>query len=184
MHEGHRCRAHNLCPPEEGLCLGAVCFIEKNCNHLAHQPAQSEAQTNGNADTVDNLDPLRAIDTLEAAAAFIHSQNVYYSRLGKLMRLLQIRGRSLTAGEEKYARSWLDMGLDDEAIAMAYERTCLNTGGLSWAYMHKILLRWQQAGYHTAADIRAGDKKPGAKTAGRDLDAEEQAAIARMLQEG
>ena len=100
------------------------------------------------------------------------------------MRLLQIRGRSLTAGEEKYARSWLDMGLDDEAIAMAYERTCLNTGGLSWAYMHKILLRWQQAGYHTAADIRDGDKKPAAKTVGRNLDAEEQAAIARLLQEG
>ena len=126
----------------------------------------------------------QGIDTLEAAAAFIHSQNMYHSRLGKLMRLLQIRGRNLTAGEEKYARSWLDMGLDDDAIAMAYERTCLNTGGLSWAYMHKILLRWQQAGYHTADDIRAGDKKPGAKTVGRNLDAEEQAAIARLLQEG
>lgn len=127
----------------------------------------------------------QGIDTMEAAAAFIHRQNVYNSRLAALMRQLQIHGRSLTAAEEKYAAQWLDMGFDDEIIAMAYERTCLNTGGLSWAYMHKILLRWKDAGYRTADDVRHGDRKPGtAQPAGqRQLDADEIAAIQRMLQE-
>jgi DnaD/phage-associated family protein len=121
---------------------------------------------------------------MEEAAAFIQAQNVYYSRLGTLCRLLQIRGRVLTAAEEKYAAAWLDMGFDEEAITMAYERTCLNTGGLSWAYMNKILLRWHEAGLHTAAQVRAGDRKSGSSAGQRQFDADEQAAIQRMLQEG
>ncbi|MBE6924059.1 MAG: DnaD domain protein [Ruminococcaceae bacterium] len=124
----------------------------------------------------------RGIDTMEEAAAFIQAQNVYHSRLSGLMRILQIRGRSLTAAEEKYARAWLDMDLEDELIAMAYERTCLNTGGLSWAYMNKILLRWKQSGFRTAEDVRRGDRKNA--PAERRPDADEQAAIRRMLQEG
>lgn len=127
----------------------------------------------------------RGIDTLPAAAAFIHSQNLYFSRLGQLQRLLQIRGRSLTAAEEKYARSWLEMGFEEEALKLAYEKTCLNTGGLNWAYMNKILLRWKDAGYITAEDVRNGDRKPGATAPGgqRQLDADEIAAIKKMLQE-
>ena len=127
----------------------------------------------------------QGIDTMEAAAAFIHRQNMYNSRLASLMRQLQIYGRNLTAAEEKYASQWLEMGFTDELIALAYERTCLNTGSLSWAYMHKILLRWKDAGYRTADDVHRGDRKPGtAQPAGqRQLDADEIAAIQRMLQE-
>ena len=125
----------------------------------------------------------RGIDTMEEAAAFIQAQNVYHSRLARLCRLLQIRGRALTAAEEKYAKAWLDMDFDDEVITMAYERTCLNTGGLSWAYMNKILTRWRDAGFRTGADVRSGDRKPGAGGTERQFDADEQEAIRRMLQE-
>ncbi len=123
------------------------------------------------------------IDTMEAAAGFIHSQNVYHSRLAGLMRILQIQGRNLTPGEEKYAKQWLDMGLQDDAIALAYEKTCMNTGSLNWAYMHKILTRWQKAGYRTAEDVKNYDRKPDRNTGTRNLDSDEQAAIARLLQE-
>lgn len=123
------------------------------------------------------------IDTLEAAAAYIHSRNVRYTQLGQLMDTLQIRGRNLTPGEERYAESWLAMGFPMESIALAYERTCLNTGGLNWAYLNKILTRWQEAGLKTPEEICSGDRKPTEKTAGRQLDADEQAAIARILQE-
>ena len=92
----------------------------------------------------------RGIDSVEEAAAFIQAQNVRNSRLGKLMQLLQIRGRNLTNAEERYAQQWLDWGFDHDAIAMAYERTCLNTGGLNWAYMNKILTRWNTEGLMTA----------------------------------
>lgn len=126
----------------------------------------------------------QGIDSVEEAAAFIQAQNVRASRLSQLMEVLQIRGRSLTAAEERYAQGWLEMGFENEAIAIAYERTCLNTGGLNWAYMNKILQRWHEAGLHTAQAVRTGDKKPEPKQERRGLDEDEAAAIKRMFQEG
>lgn len=127
----------------------------------------------------------QGIDTVEDAAAFIQSQNVRASRLQQLMRLLQIRGRSLTAAEERYAQSWLDMGFEDGCIASAYERTCLNVGGLNWAYMNKILQRWHQQGLHTMQQIQQGDRKPEVpKGASGELGSAELEAIQRVLREG
>ena len=100
------------------------------------------------------------------------------------MQALQIRGRNLTPAEERYAQSWLEMGFDNEPVSMAYERTCLNTGGLNWAYMNKILQRWHGQGLHTAQAVQAGDRKTDAKSDRRPLDADEAAAIKRMFQEG
>ena len=125
----------------------------------------------------------QGIDTLETAAAYIQTQNNRNTRLYQLMDILQIRGRGLTAAEDRFASAWLEMNFPMEVISMAYERTCLNTGGLNWNYMNKILTRWQEAGFKTAEDIRLGDRKNGDKTAPRQLDEDEKAAIARMLQE-
>jgi DnaD/phage-associated family protein len=126
----------------------------------------------------------QGIDTLEDAAAYIQSQNNRSSKLRRLMDILQIRGRNLTPGEEKYAQSWLEMGFQEDAISLAYERTCLNTGGLSWAYMNKILIRWHEAGLHSAEQVRTGDRKtPPTKGGPRQMDADEEAAIRRLLQE-
>ncbi len=127
----------------------------------------------------------RGIDSVEEAAAFIQAQNIRNSRLYRLMNILQIRGRSLTAAEERYAQSWLDMGMEEELIASAYERTCLNTGGLNWAYMNKILQRWQEQGFHTAEEVRSGDHKGGVpKGASGQLGQAELEAIQKVLQEG
>ena len=126
----------------------------------------------------------QGIDTMEEAAAFIQAQNVRNSRLGRIVKILQIHGRSLTAAEERYAVSWLEMGFEDDAISMAYERTCLNTGGLNWNYMNKIQQRWHQAGLHTADQVNSGDRKPAAaKGASGELGQAELAAIQRMLSE-
>ena len=133
----------------------------------------------------------QGIDTLEEAAAFIQRQNQRNSQLGRLMQLLQIRGRNLTPGEEKFARRWLEMGFSEDAISLAYDKTCLNTGGLSWAYMNRILTSWHEAGLHTAKQIEAGDKKPSGskkpsqpKGASGNLGAAELEAIQKALKEG
>ena len=127
----------------------------------------------------------QGIDTMEEAIAFIQHQNIHRSRISHLMQLLQIRGRSLTPGEEKYAKSWLEMGFDDDVIALAYERTCLNTGGLSWAYMNKILTRWHDGGLLTLDQVKAGDKKPSVpKGASGQMGQAELDAIAKLLKEG
>ena len=126
----------------------------------------------------------QGIDTLEAASAYIQTQNQRESQMASLMSLLQIRGRNLTAAEERYAGAWLTMGFDADAIREAYERTCLNTGGLNWAYMNKILTRWHQAGFHTLEQVRAGDQKNLPKGASGQLGAAELEAIQNILQEG
>lgn len=126
----------------------------------------------------------RGIDTVEEAAAFIQSQNFRNCRLRRLMDILQIRGRSLTAAEERYAQSWLDMGMEEELISMAYERTCLNTGGLNWPYMNKILQRWQEQGFKTGEDVQSGDRRNVPKGASGQLGAAEMEAIQRVLREG
>lgn len=126
----------------------------------------------------------QGIDTMEEAAAFIQAQNVRNSQIGQLMQTLQIRGRHLTPGEEKYARGWLDAGFDMDAIAMAYERTCLNTGNMNWSYMNKILTRWQDAGLLTAEQIVKGDKKKTVpKGASGKLGDAELENIRRIMQE-
>ncbi len=123
----------------------------------------------------------QGIDTMEEAAAFIQAQNLRRTRLRGLMDLLQIRGRTLTPGEERYAQSWMEMGFEDPVIAQAYERTCLNTGGLSWAYMNKILTRWHEAGLHTMEQVLSGDRKPAPSG---ELGQAELDAIAKLLREG
>ena len=125
-----------------------------------------------------------SIDTMEEAAAFIQTQNMRRSQLQQLMQILQIRGRTLTPGEERYAKSWLEMGFDTNVLALAYERTCLNTGGMSWPYMHKILTRWQEAGLLTLEQIQSGDRKSVPKGASGELGQAELSAFQKVLQEG
>ena len=173
-----------------GVCICSDCV--QACSDLLRDEIDLDERGNLRAPSLRTIEKEayawaeRGIDSIEEAGAYINAQNMKNSRMGKLMAMLQIRGRALTAAEERYASSWLDMGFDDEAISMAYERTCLNTGGLSWAYMNKILQRWNEAGLRTAEDVRNRDRKPGtaAPVGARQLDADEQAAIARMLREG
>lgn len=113
----------------------------------------------------------REIMTLEQAEEYIRSKRQRRSLVGSAKAALGISGRELSASEEKLISSWLDMGFDDSVIALAYDRTVLNTGGLKWPYMNKILQSWQGKDLHTVEDIeredppRKGQAKP-AKTGG------------------
>ena len=125
------------------------------------------------------------IDTMEEAAAYVKQQNLRYSQTSRIMEILQIRGRNLTAPEKRYVKAWLEMGFDEQTIGMAYERSCLNTGGLAWPYMNKILTSWHEQGLHSADQIRSGDKKPAVpKGASGELGDAELAAIRKLMKEG
>lgn len=125
----------------------------------------------------------QGIDTMEAAAAFIQSRNQTRTQLQELKQILQIRGRELTPAEERLAKKWMEMSFASDALELAYERTCLNTGGMNWPYMNKILESWHQAGLHNAQQVRSGDTKKGQKKIPRQLDADELAAITLMMKE-
>ena len=128
----------------------------------------------------------QGIDTVEEAIAFMGRQNIRHSQLGQLMELLQIRGRSLTAPEEKYANRWMDAGFSKELLTEAYQRTCVNTGGMNWRYMNTILTRWHEAGFKTLQQVQDGDKKKTSMPKGASgvLGDAELEAMRRMLQEG
>ncbi len=107
------------------------------------------------------------IDTLEAASYYVQTQLALQSRVQQLRLALQIDQRRLTPAEEQYLTAWLSMGFSEEAICLAYEKTCLNTGGLKWNYMNSIIKSWHTQGLHTPQEIRQGDKKRAAAPQGR-----------------
>lgn len=166
-----------------GLPGDVISLLVGYCKERARRKGSSRNPSLRTIEKEANAWAEMGIDTLEEAIAYIQAQNVRHSRLGRLMKILQIRGRSLTPGEERYAQQWLDWGFDEDAIALAYERTCLNTGGLSWAYMNKILSRWQEAGLLTAAQVQTGDKKPAIHGATGQLGDAELEAIRRVMEQ-
>ncbi len=99
----------------------------------------------------------REILTLEQAEEYIRFSRERRGDMGRVKAVLGIRGRELGATESKYVSSWLDMGFDDEAIAIAYDRTLTGTGALKWPYMNTILKNWHDNGLHSAAEIEARD---------------------------
>lgn len=113
----------------------------------------------------------REIMTLEQAEEYIRSRRERRSVVGSVKSALGISGRDLSASEERFISSWLDMGFDEGVIALAYDRTVLNTGALKWPYMNKILQSWQSKNLHTVEEIeredppRKGQAKP-VKSAG------------------
>jgi len=126
----------------------------------------------------------KGIDTMEEAAAYTQQQNLRFSKVGRIMEIMQIRGRNLTAPEKRYMKQWLEMGFDEDVIGLAYERSCLNTGGLAWPYINKILTSWHEQGLHTAQEIK-GERKPTVpKGASGELGDAEMAAIRKLMKEG
>ncbi len=105
----------------------------------------------------------REIMSLEQAEEYIRSSRRRREDVGRIKESLGIRGRELTATEQKYISSWLDMGFGEECISIAYDRTVTNTGALKWNYMNKILLSWHEKGIHNAAQLE--EKEGRRKTA-------------------
>lgn len=99
------------------------------------------------------------IMTIEQAESVIAAQKERRGELGEVKALLNIYGRELTATEEKYISSWLDLGFHRDAIAIAYDRTLTQTGALKWPYMNKIFLSWHEKGLHTVKEIEEKDAR-------------------------
>lgn len=167
-----------------GLSPDVVCVLICYCKERARQKGSLRNPSLRTIEKEAYAWAEQGIDTMEEAAAFIQNQNIRASQMGRLLNILQIRGRTLTPGEEKLAKSWLEMGFDEDVLAEAYQRTCLNTGGFAWRYMNTILTRWHESGLHTLEQVKAGDsKKPMPKGASGKLGEAELDAIRRMMED-
>jgi DnaD/phage-associated family protein len=100
--------------------------------------------------------------TLDDAEAHIRREKQRQETVGQMKEVLQIRGRSLTAGEKSYIDRWLAQGFAPEAVAIAYDRTVLSTGKLAWRYLDKILSSWAEKNLFTPEEIASGDPRRGA----------------------
>lgn len=97
------------------------------------------------------------VDTPEAADAHLRQQARLRGREKELLPLLDIAGRPPVEQERKYLDSWVQMGFDNGAIRLAYEKTVFKKQSLNWPYMNSILKSWHQKGLHTARQVADGD---------------------------
>ena len=115
----------------------------------------------------------REILTIEQAEEYIAESTKRREKLNQAAKTLGITDRKLSPTEKDYITAWLEMGFDDEMLAIALDRTIIKTGGRKWKYMNAILKSWHEKGLHTPADVLDKDikRKPaGTKDAPRDLD--------------
>ena len=120
------------------------------------------------------------IDTMVEAASYMQMQLERQNKAGQLQKVLQISGRKLTPAEERYVLQWIDWGFGAKEVEKAYEKTCLNTGGLKWPYMNSILKSWHEQGLTTITAIDSGDKAPSPSNGA--LSSHEIDAIKRIMQ--
>jgi len=108
---------------------------------------------------------------VEAAEAHLKKLAQLHTREREVLRLLDIPARPLVERERTYIAAWQDMGFDNEALRLAYEKTVMKKQSMDWGYMNGILRRWHEKGLHTVAAIQAGDglrrNRGGAPTQGR-----------------
>lgn len=144
---------HLALPPEVILMLVGWCIEEMERKYgPGRRPFLSQISKEG------FVWARRGIDTMERAEEYIAKLTRLRGREAEVLRLLDISPRPLVEREKTYIAAWDDMGFEDEAIRMAYEKTVLKKQSMDWGYMNGILRRWHEKGLHTAAAIRAGDR--------------------------
>ena len=99
----------------------------------------------------------QGITTAEAAEAHLKKLAALNLRERELLPLLGIVGRVPEEGERKYLSAWVEQGFEDDALALAHEKTVMKKGAMDWRYMNGILRRWHEKGLHTAAAVAASD---------------------------
>lgn len=116
----------------------------------------------------------------ERASNYIKQYNRRQETLPRMMRLLGLGERKPSASEERYMTAWAEMGFEDAAIELAYDKTILKCKELKWPYMNKILAAWNEKGLHTVKAIEALDQGAPAPAPQADESAAQREDLERM----
>ena len=106
------------------------------------------------------------IYTFEKAEEYLKALEERKSIRGEMKKALHIRERELSATEKRYVDSWVDMGFEPRAIAVAYDKTVTNTGSLAWPYIDKIVNSWHNKDLHTLKEVMESDGESKRKQTG------------------
>ena len=95
----------------------------------------------------------------DSAAAYLKNCALRDEKMGEYMQVLGLGARRPVESEERYIRSWMDMGFEADAVAQAYDKTVFYKKELNWRYLNGILRRWHEQGWHSGEEVRRGDEK-------------------------
>ena len=99
----------------------------------------------------------KGILTYTAAADLADDMDKKATERRRIMAIFGMGDRRPSETEAKYIQAWQNMGMDDEMIRMAYDRTVLRTGKLTWKYLHKILEDWHNKNLHTREQVERAE---------------------------
>lgn len=105
------------------------------------------------------------LNTYERASAYLRRQRERATRGAKVLALFQVRDRQPGETEQRYIDKWTEWGISDDLLKLAYDRTLVGAGRLSWPYLNKILSDWHTRGFQTPADVEREKREPASSHA-------------------
>jgi len=197
VEEAHRSLGKILSPDELlrlfGIYDGLRMAPEVILLLITHCITETYGRRGGRMPTMRNIEreayiwEREGIDSLEKAEAHLKDIEERKSARGQVKLALQIRDREFSETEKRYVDKWIEMGFPAGAVGIAYDRTVVKTGKLSWGYMDSIMNNWHGKGLHAPQEILDKDKKQGdsadlsfKKTPGQKFGAADKEDIDRM----
>lgn len=117
------------------------------------------------------------------AEAYLQQQRDRRSRGARVLALFGMRDRLPGESEQKYIDKWDKLGVSDALLKLAYDRTLLGAGRMSWPYLDKIVTAWHEKGI-TTPEQAEHETREGPKGALSEKKAESaETAILRKMQE-
>ena len=141
-----------------GLPPGVISLLINHCVEEAR-----ERYGPGRPPTLKQIDKEAAsweregVDTETRAEAHLADLAERRELRSEILATLQIRNRLPTATEERYIKDWIQSGHSIDLIMLAYDKTIIRTGNLSWKYMDTILKSWKEKRLTTAAEVEESD---------------------------
>jgi len=112
------------------------------------------------------------VDSIDKAKDYLANSDKRVKLSRKYKRLLGIVNRDLSDSEYAHIIQWTEnMNMSQQMIKLAYEKTVMATGGVSFPYINGILQSWYKKGYTDTKQVAKDDVKkeyiPSKKTKDR-----------------
>ena len=97
----------------------------------------------------------RELFSVQAVDEYLKKEQRRRRLYPEYMAALQMAARAPSPGEEKYIKSWLEMGFPPETVAIAYDKTVLKCHEFKWPYCNGILKKWHEKNLHTPQEVQS-----------------------------
>lgn len=106
----------------------------------------------------------KGINTLEMAQNEVDRLIKSRSCTGQIIKMFDMK-RNPTTSQQEFIDKWLESGYSMEMIKYAYELTIEQIEKLSFPYINKILVSWEEKGFKTTDDVKksASERKKNYK---------------------